>query len=174
LQAMMKFISAADKYFDAVVKYLAYLAAAILVLMAVSITVDVILRFTFNYPLKWVFEATEYSLLFITFLAATWVLQKDQHVKLDLVLNLFGRKNQARINTFTSLVMAIVCLVSAWSSASYTLYLFQNDVTITKYYTIPQITIFIIIPIGFILLFIQSLKKAHNCFYHQTSMKTKV
>lgn len=168
MQAIMKFISAADKFFDAVVKKFAYLAAAILVLMAISITVDVILRFTLNYPLKWVFEATEYSLLLMTFLASTWVLKNNQHVKLDLVLGVFMIKTRARINTFTSLVMAGVCLVSAWSSASHTLYLYQHDVTITKYYTIPQFAIFIFIPLGFILLFIQSLKKAHNYFYNQT------
>lgn len=164
---MMKVFSAADKIFDAVVKYSAYLAAVILVLMAVSITVDVIFRYTINSPIKWVFEATEYSLLMITFLATTWVLQKDQHVKLDLVLNAFGKKNRARINGVTSLVMAGVCLVSAWSSGAFTLYLYQSGVTITKYYTIPQFTVFIIIPVGFILLFIQSLKRAHSYFFGQ-------
>lgn len=170
----MKFIAAADKCIDAVVKYFANLAAVILVLMAVFITLDVILRFTFNYPLKWVFEATEYSLLFMTFLAATLVLQKNQHVKLDLVLNAFGKKTRSRINVFTSLIMAGVCLVTAWSSASFTLYLYQNDVTITKYYTIPQFAVFIVIPICFVLLFVQSLKKAYNYFYYQTSENTKI
>jgi len=163
----MKFFSAANKVIDTLVKYCAYLAAAILVVMALSITLDVLLRFTFNSPLKWVFEATEYSLLIMTFLAATWVLQKDQHVKLDLVLVAFGEKNRARINGFTALVMASVCLVSAWSSGAFTLYLYQNGITITKYYTIPQFTIFIFIPMGFVLLFIQSLRRAHSYLSRQ-------
>lgn len=167
--AIFKVISAANKIIDVVIEYLAYLAAALLVLIAFSITFDVLLRYTFNSPLKWVFEATEYSLLIMTFLAATWVLKIDQHVKLDLVLNVVKKKTRARINTFTSLIMAAVCLVTALSSANYTLYLYQHDITITKYYTIPQFLIFIFIPIGFLLLFIQSLRRAYNYFFHQTS-----
>lgn len=159
---MMKFFSAADRVFDAVVKYFSYLAAVLLVLMALAISSDVLLRYTINTPLKFVFEATEYSLLFITFLAATWVLQKDEHVRLDLVLNVLRRKSRARIEAVTSLVMAVVSLVFTWSSAHYTIYLFQNDITIQKYYTIPQVTVFFIIPVGFFLLFVQSLKRTYQ------------
>lgn len=162
-------IVAANRIIDSIIKYLAYLAAALLVFIAFAITIDVLLRFTFNYPLKWVFEATEYSLLIMTFLAATWVLKIDQHVKLDLVLTVFKRKTRARINAFTSLVMAVICLVTAWSSANFTLYLFQNGITITKYYTIPQFLIFIFIPLGFFLLFIQSLRRAYNYYFYQTA-----
>jgi TRAP-type C4-dicarboxylate transport system permease small subunit len=158
LGSIANVIAAANRIIDTIIKYLAYLAAALLVFIAFAITCDVLLRYTFNYPLKWVFEATEYSLLIMTFLAATWVLKIDQHVKLDLVLN-----------AFTSLVMAAVCLVTAWSSAHFTLYLFQNGITITKYYTIPQFLVFIFIPLGFFLLFIQSLRRAYNYYFHQTA-----
>lgn len=159
---MMKFLSAADRFFDTLVKYLSYLAAAILVLMALAISSDVILRYTANTPLKFVFEGTEYALLFITFLAATWVLQKDEHVRLDLVLNALRRKIRAGIEAATSTIMAVVCLVFTWSSTHYTIYLFQNDITIQKYYTIPQVTVFFIIPIGFFMLFVQSLKRTYQ------------
>ena len=159
---MMNFISAADRIFDVVTKYLYYLAAAILVLISVSISLDVVLRYTINNPLKWVFEGTEYAMLFITFLAATWVLQKDEHVRLDLAINALGPRLRTGINAFTSLLMALVCLVLTWSSTKYTIYLFQHDVTIIKYYTIPQFVIYFIIPLGFFLLFIQSLKRAYK------------
>lgn len=159
---MMKFISAADKIFDVVIKYLCYLAAVLLVLMALSISLDVILRYTINNPLKWVFEATEYSLLFITFLGTTWVLQKDEHVKLDLVLGVLGPRLRAGVNAFTSLIMVVVCLVITWSSIKYTLYLFENDVTLIQYYTIPKFTIYAIIPVGFFLLSIQSLRRTYQ------------
>ena len=158
----MKFLSAADRIFDLVTKYLCYLAAAILVLISVSISLDVVLRYTINNPLKWVFEGTEYAMLFITFLAATYVLQKDEHVRLDLAINVMGKRLRAGINAFTSLVMAVVCLVLTWSSAKYTIYLFQNDVTLIKYYTIPKFVIYFIIPVGFFLLFIQSLKRTYQ------------
>jgi len=162
VKAMMNFFSAADRIFDVVTKYLYYLAAAILVLISVSISLDVVLRYTINNPLKWVFEGTEYAMLFITFLAATFVLQKDEHVRLDLAINALGPRLRTGINAFTSLVMAAVCLVLTWSSAKFTIYLFQNDVTLIKYYTIPKFVIYFIIPVGFFLLFIQSLKRTYQ------------
>lgn len=157
---MNNFISRSGQIFDQLIKYLGYLAAAILVLVAVFISLDVVLRSAFNKPLMWVFEGTEYALLFITFLATAYVLQKEGHVKLDLLLNLMGSKLRARFNAFVSLVMAGVCLVTTWSSIRYGIYLYQNDVTIIKYYTIPQITIYFVIPVGFLLLTIQSIRRA--------------
>ena len=159
---MMKFLSAADRVFDVIVKNLSYLAAVMLVLMVLAISSDVILRYSINTPLKWVFEATEYALLFMTFLAVTWVLKKDEHVRLDAVLNALGPKLRATVEALTSLVMAVVCLVITWSSTHYTIYLFQNHITIQKYYNIPQFTVFFIVPVGFFLLFIQSLKRIYQ------------
>ena len=159
---MIKFLSTADKVFDAIVRYFAYLAAVLLVLMALAISFDVILRSVINMPLKWVFEATEYALLFITFLGVTWVLQRDEHVRLDLLLNSLQRRGRAVIEAITSLVMASVCLVITWSSAHHEIYLFQNDITIQKYYNILEYTVFFIIPVGFFLLFVQSLKRTYQ------------
>lgn len=159
---MKRFFSAVSGIFDNVVEYFGYLSAAILVLIAIFISADVILRYTINKPLMWVFEATEYALLFITFLAAAYVLREEGHVKLDLVLNVMGKRSRSVFNAVMSLVMAAVCLVTTWSSVNYTLYLYQNDVMIIKYYTIPQYTIYFIIPVGFFLLFIQSLKRAYK------------
>ena len=159
---MMKFFAAADRVFDAIVKYFGYLAAALLVLMSLAISLDVILRYVINTPIKWVFEGTEYALLFITFLAVAWVLKRDEHVRLDLVLNSLKEKPRARVEAITSLIMAAVCLVITLTSAHYTIYLFQNHITIQKYYTIPQFTVFFIIPVGFFMLFIQSLKRTRQ------------
>ncbi|MFC1869405.1 TRAP transporter small permease [Thermodesulfobacteriota bacterium] len=159
---MMKFLSAADRIFDLVTKYLCYLSAAILVVVSLSISLDVVLRYTINNPLKWVFEGTEYAMLFITFLAATYVLQKDEHVRLDLAINAMGPRLRAGVNAFTSLVMSAVCLVLTWSSTKFTIYLFQHDVTLIKYYTIPKFVIYFIVPVGFFLLFIQSLKRTYQ------------
>jgi C4-dicarboxylate transporter, DctQ subunit len=159
---MKRFLSASSDALDKAIRVLYYLAAALLVFIAIAITSDVALRYLFNKPLIWVFEATEYALLFITFMAAAYVLKEEGHVKLDLVLNALGTKLSTAVNTLTSVIMALVCLVMLWYSAKHTLYLYQNDVMIIKYYTIPQVTVFFIIPVGFLLLLVQSLKRAYQ------------
>ncbi|MCF8093819.1 MAG: TRAP transporter small permease [Desulfobacteraceae bacterium] len=168
MKKFIKLISAINTIFDAVVRFLPYLAAIMLFCITIFISLDVILRYTINYTFKWVFGGTEYSLLFITFLATAWVLKEDGHVKLDLLLNAFGERVQTWANIFTSLIVAGTCIVFTYAGANYTLYLYQNNITLTKYYTIPQFAVVIIIPIGFFFLTVQSLKTAYYYF-----LKTK-
>jgi TRAP-type C4-dicarboxylate transport system permease small subunit len=63
-------------------------------------------------------------------------------------------------------------MVTTWYSGHYTFYLYQNDITIIKYYTVPQFIFFIIIPIGFFLLLIQSLRRAY-AFFRQVQKTPK-
>ncbi|GAB5446329.1 TRAP transporter small permease [Gymnodinialimonas sp.] len=70
----------------------AILGAALLFMIAVIICFEVIVR-SLGYPSQlWVIEVSEYSLLFITFLGAPYLLEKNLHVVLDLVYDtLMGR-----------------------------------------------------------------------------------
>lgn len=171
MKKLIKLMSVLDSLFDSSIKLFAYMAVVILIFITISISLDVILRYTMNYTIKWVFGITEYSLLLITFLGTGWVLKNDGHVKLDLLLNALGERLQAWLNAFTSLIVAGICLIYAWTGATYTLYLIEREITITKYYTVPKFAFVIFIPLGFFLLFIQALRKAF--YYFRTIKQTK-
>jgi TRAP-type C4-dicarboxylate transport system permease small subunit len=74
----------------------AALAAAILFGVASIIFFEVVSRSLLGTSRLWVIEVSEYALLFITFLAAPYLLEKNKHVMIDLIYdNLVGPYKQA-------------------------------------------------------------------------------
>lgn len=130
--------------------------------MMAYICVDVTIRYLISRPITWAFEATEYSLLYITFLGTAWLLRKEGHVKLDIVLNALEPRARTVLNIITSVILAIVCFLLTWYGTESTIDHFQRSVTSVKYYTLPQFMFIIVIPLGGFLLFIQSIKRTYG------------
>lgn len=158
-----KFINIFNKITD----YMVIFAGILLIFSMISISAEVISRYLFNYPFGWVTEICEYSLVYITFLVASWVLKQEKHIKMDLVFNRLNPRLQLLLNIWTSIISAIVCLI---------LFLFGLRVTwellITRYFTptileIPKFIIIAIIFIGSFTLFIQFLIRCFNFIYHK-------
>ncbi len=69
---------------------LAALAALLLGVTALAITLDVIARNVGLGTVAWILEVSEYVLPAATFLVAPWLLYRNQHVRLDILLQ--GRR----------------------------------------------------------------------------------
>ena len=67
-------------------KGLAALAALLLGVTALAITLDVIARNVGLGTLPWILEVSEYVLPLATFLVAPWLLGRNEHVRLDVLL----------------------------------------------------------------------------------------
>jgi TRAP-type C4-dicarboxylate transport system permease small subunit len=146
--------------FDRILDGFFFLGAIILAFIMLSVCWDVIARAVANKPLPWVLEFSEYSLLYMCFLCTAWVLRNNGHVISDLLLVRLHPKKQAFMNTATSILGALICLV---------LTIFGTYVSLEKLWagsfqpsTIrpPDFPLFIIIPIGCALLTIQFLRRA--------------
>ena len=107
----MKVIDRVNITIDWIINILAICAGIVTFGIMVLVSVDVIMRYYLNRPLENVFEITGHSLVFMTFLAAPWVLKLDQHVKMEGVVSWFSEKNQYFIRFVTSLLGAGICLV---------------------------------------------------------------
>jgi TRAP-type C4-dicarboxylate transport system permease small subunit len=70
-------------------KGLAALAALLLGVTALAITLDVIARNVGLGTLPWILEVSEYVLPLATFLVAPWLLRRNEHVRLDVLLGKF-------------------------------------------------------------------------------------
>lgn len=138
---------------------LAFIAGVIIIFVMAAVTYEVVMRYFLNRPTLWVVEVSGYSLLFITFLGAAWVLGKGGHVKIDLLINRLKPRSQARLSIITSVMAAIICLVIAWYSGRVTWISFQTDYLSPTELRFPLFIILFIIPVGTFLLFIQFLVK---------------
>lgn len=89
----------------------AILGAAILFFAASIIFFEVASRAVTGVSRIWVIEVSEYSLLFITFLGAPYLLEKNMHVVLDLVYDSLSRGWRRVAATLNAMIGLFVCVV---------------------------------------------------------------
>ena len=148
--------------FDRALDLMGLAAVILLVLIMLSIVYQVVTRFFFSRGLVEVLEFTEYSLLFITFLTAAWLLRKEQHVTMDLVINWLKPGNRAMINVITSILGGILFLIIAWHGALVTLARFETGAVMPTVLRPPIWPIMLIIPLGCFLFSIQFFRRGYG------------
>lgn len=92
---------------------LAILAAIALFAVTMMIFVEVSWRFLGGRSQIWVTEIGEYSLLFITFLAAPYLLERKSHVTVDIFLNSLSFGPARILATAVALLGLALCLLLA-------------------------------------------------------------
>ena len=149
-----------NRLFERVLITLACVAAGIVVYTVVTIDYEVVMRYFFRRPTTWVIDFTEYALLYIVFLASAWVLREEGHVNINILLIVLSPKVQRLLNTITSVVAAVACCLLFWFSLSVTWDAFVRGEVLWKSTIVPKWPIYIIMPIGSLLLTVQFLIRA--------------
>jgi len=142
-----------------VVTILAVLAGLLLLFVTFSITFNIFARYLGFGGIIWGVQFTEYSLLWMTLLGAAWVLQHDRHVCVDLVTNRLGPQTKAYLAVVHSVMGTVLCAVLCWYGTIVTWGQYQRGVTDIQVVDIPKYLVLIIIPIGFLFLTLQFLRK---------------
>jgi len=155
----MKIIRKLNNIFNRTIDLLAIFAGILLIFSMLIICIAIASRYLVGRPMGWVIEITEYSLLYITFLVAAWVLKREGHVKMDLVFSRLSPRTQVLFNMITSGIGAIICFILFWYGVRVTWELYQ-----TRYFTptileLPKFVIVAIIFIGSLLLCLQFLNR---------------
>ena len=147
------------RLFDKTLIFLTYLAGIILVFITLCVTFDVIMRYIMNRPARWVVDISEYALVFILFLSAGWTLSKEGHVGITLVVDALPKGLQRVLNIITSAIGALICGLLLWKSIDLIWELYEAKDLFFKALVIPKWTIFTVVPIGFLTLFLQFLRR---------------
>jgi TRAP-type C4-dicarboxylate transport system permease small subunit len=146
--------------FDRIIEIFAVLAAILLIFLMLLVCAEVVMRYFFNMPIQGVLELSEYSLLFISFLPAIWILRKEGHTKIDIVLLMLSPKAQKVINIITTVLCALASLILAWYGFKIALEHFSLNIRLSTLLMPPSYLIISIIPIAYLLLFIQLIRRA--------------
>jgi len=150
------------RWIDGIINGMAVIAGLLLMFMMFSICYEVVLRYFLFSPLTWVTEISEYILLYATFLGAPWVLKKDAHVKVDIVIARLGFKARKIVNLATSLISIAVCLVLVWFGTQMSVDLFQRGIPVIKSLSVPKFLLVGIIPLGGVFLAIQFIRRIYE------------
>ncbi len=94
------------------------LAVIIVAALAICVGLEVVMRYFFGAPTRWVIEFSEYSLLWLAFLAGAWILRAEGHVRVEMLTETLSPRWQRRAHFVTSWLGAGVCAVFCWVSAT--------------------------------------------------------
>ena len=151
-------------FFDRLIDFMAVLAGAILIFITAAVCYTIGMRYLFTKTTIWLMQTTEYALLWIVFLATTWLLRDKGHITTDVIYTHLNERTKRYLDCIMFVIGGIACAVIVYFGIEYTRECIIKGVTDVRAVTIPKWIIFIIIPIGSILLTIQFFRMAWSRF----------
>lgn len=146
------------KIVDKVIDIFAGIAATLIGVLLVSISYATFSRFVFNDPKAKVIELSAYSLIYITFLAAPWLLRQRGHINVDLILLKLKAKAKVKLYLFSDTLCLIITSVLCFFSYQVTKSNFLENIKVMDSMDTPQYLLIIVIPLGSFFLAIQYIR----------------
>ena len=137
----------------------AWVAAAIFAAIALLIPLNVLLRNAFGTTLYGLLDAIEYGLLAATFLAAPWVLAREAHVSVDLIVGALDGRSRRIAEGIAHAAGALVSAVFLWFAWEALAASFARGTQIRTAFTIPEWWTLTAAPLGMVLILIEFLRK---------------
>ena len=138
-----------SRVYDALLYFMAFIAAATLIWLMVSVVLSVAMRNLGIQPWAWLFTSSEYGLLYMTMLGAPWLVREKGHVHIELVTAALPPNTRRMVSRTVAAGCVAVSLILAW----YGLQLFltnieRNDYDVRAYFY-PRWLLTITFPIAF-------------------------
>ena len=151
------------RMFDRLLSVMAAIAAGALAFMALSVDYEIVMRYFLGRPTSWVVDFTEYALLYCLFLASPWVLARNAHIRIDILLQYFSPATVRGLELVSSIIALAACAVFFIASAVVTWGVYQDGEILWRATILPKWPIFLAMPLGSLLLTIQFARRIHAC-----------
>ena len=123
--------------------------------MALLVTLDVVMRNVGLGTIAWVNEVSEYSLPVATLLIAPWLLHRNEHVRLDVVLILVPQKLSRVLERGCDVIGIAICAVFVWYGVRLILDSARINAMVVKTLAIPEWWQYALVPVCFSLLAVE-------------------
>jgi TRAP-type C4-dicarboxylate transport system permease small subunit len=134
-------------------------AALILGLLALLVTGDVLARNLGLGTLPWILEVSEYGLPLATFLVAPWLLYRNEHVRLDVLLTSLPRGAARALDRFSDAVGLGVSAVFVVYGARAVASSAQQGSLVIKSVVFPEWWLYAPVPICFAFLAVEFVRR---------------
>ena len=162
----MSFLNKAGRVFDKTVDVMLVISGLIVFIQAIWVSVDVIIKKSFDWTWAPSFEILSYSLVWMTFLGTAAIYRDRGHVVMEAIVQRFSRPgpehHQPRHDDRDSGAVSAFLL---FITARLTIRDYQNHFILASILNPPKWPIEIVIPLSFLMLFIQSIR--HVGFYYR-------
>lgn len=150
------------RIFDVISEVLVWVSAVLLALVVLSVAIEVFLRSALDRPQAWVLEFSEYALLFITFLVASFLVKTEKNITVDIVIELLDRKTRSRLSVVQHTIICLVAFVLVYFGSSATVDFYQRGIYNPTIVQVPMAYLLFIIPVGGFFILIQALIGLHE------------
>ncbi|TNF18974.1 MAG: TRAP transporter small permease [Rhodobacteraceae bacterium] len=146
---------------------LAILGAGVLFFAATIIFIEVVSRALGAGSRLWVIEVSEYSLLYITFLGAPYLLEKNMHVTLDLLYDNLSTGWRALARLLNSTIGFAICAVLTLIGIDVVIDQIGTGVRAATVMAPPRYWITMALPFGMFLMAVQFVFQAIGAIRHE-------
>ncbi len=137
------------RLYDYVLYGMAFIAAATLIWLLVSVVLSVAMRNLGLQPFAWLFTSSEYGLLYMTMLGAPWLVREKGHVHIELVTAALPDNLRRIVSRIVAAACVAVSLILAWYGLELLLTnIERNDYDVRAYFY-PRWLLTISFPIAF-------------------------
>jgi len=161
LNTAEKLVQGIDAFVDFVGRSTSWLALGIALVMGAN----VLLRYAFSYGFIWAQELEWHIFVPICLFGMSYALLHGEHVRVDVLFQYFKPRNKHLVDVISAFISMAFCVIVIWLSIPYVYQSWSigegtsNPGGIEYRYIVKSV-----IPIGFAILFLQSLSEAiKNC-----------
>ena len=157
----MKAVNKTSTVFDRIINLLAFFAGILLVIMMFLVDSEVAIRL-FGQATSWIEEVASYTLLFILFLGAAWLLREDGYVTFDIVYERLSPRVKMGLNITNSIFGMLLWLAVTAYALVVTIEQFQKGIFVPTLLQPPAYILLAVIPLSGITLIIQFVRRTYK------------
>lgn len=142
--------------------FFAFLGGVLLVISVFGVAFQITARYFFNLSFIWINEVVEYTLLYVPFLAAAWLLRHNGHVTVDLLARVLPLRIRTGSNILVAVLGIIISAVLFWYGTVVAVEAYVQGTVSTTAAQIPQVYVMVVIPVGSLLLLLEFIRWLFN------------
>jgi TRAP-type C4-dicarboxylate transport system permease small subunit len=138
------------KIYEGIQEIINWILSALMIFMLLTLTYQVISRYVSPNPASWPTDTSTYTLVAMGFLGMGYLLRKNEHVAVDLVVNYMKPKSRMIIAIVTNIIGTITCAIITYASTVVAIDQHGRNVLITgSAFYFPKYILLVFVAVGF-------------------------
>ena len=144
-----------SRAWDRLISTMALLAGLLMAVVTVLVLVDVVLRNVGVRPWPHTFTITEFSMLYITLLAAPWLVRERGNIFVEFLVMLFPPVARRRLDQLVIFCCGAACAVLAWYALQTVMLSYERSDILVVSFDAPRWLVMSIMPLAFVMMAIE-------------------
>ena len=139
-----------------------FLQFSIIALILLSV-LQVFTRYVLNAPLSWTEEASNWFLIWMTYVGAYTLLYRDAHARVEIIVEFFGKRVARWTHTFWDIVIGVFLVALTYSGITLMDIVYYDK---TPALRVSYSVIFSVIPIAATLMFFTIIRRIYRTIFN--------